>query len=444
MKRHVTVLGGGLAGSEAAWQLARRGWNVTLVEMRPVRSTEIHVSDRLGELVCSNSLGADGRNPAGLLKDELRTFGSLIMEAADQTAVPAGKALAVDRTAFSAFITERLSSLPSVVIERREAVTLPEGPVILATGPLTSPSLSDALSEALGGLDLYFYDAVAPVVAAESLDMAVIYRRDRWGESGTGDYLNCPMEREEYDQFVAALTSAERALLRDFEKPRYFEGCMPVEVLASRGPQTLRFGPMRPVGLERPDGSRPYAVVQLRAETADQRSYNLVGFQTNLKWKEQARVFSMIPGLGHAEFLRYGVMHRNSYVDAPRCLNKLRLNGRPDVWIAGQLSGVEGYVESCAMGLAAALELDALTGGRESVPWPEETATGALLARLADQTGKRFQPVNVNRGIFPPLDDAPKRASREDKAQAVYRRGITALAEMLQSRPDLKSPEGRE
>lgn len=430
---NITVVGGGLAGCEAAWQLLKRGFDVTLVEMRPQVSTEIHQSGDLAELVCSNSLGADGQSVGGLLKEELRRFGSLIMAAAQVSALPAGKALAVDRHSFAAFVTERLLAQPGFELCRREVTELPQGPTIIATGPLTRPALSSALQDLLGQQYLYFYDAVAPVVELDSLDHSIVYRRDRYSESPGGDYLNCPMEKEEYLRFYEALISAERAPLHSFEKPKYFEGCMPVEVLASRGRDTLRFGPLRPVGLERPDGSRrPWAVVQLRQDNSDGTLYNLVGFQTNLKWSEQQRVFRLIPGLEHAEFVRWGVMHRNIYVDAPRVLDGfLRPLDRQDLFLAGQLAGVEGYVESTAMGLAAALGMAAHLQDRAQPFWPAETAIGALMERLRDTTTPRFQPTNLNAGIFSPFETRLK--DRQEKTLRLIKRAEESMDHFCRS-----------
>ena len=342
----IKIIGGGLAGSEAAWQLLKRGFSVRMLEMRPIVKSPAHQTDKLGELVCSNSLGSDAPDSAaGLLKEELRSLDSLIMKAAMTCSVPAGKALAVDREGFSQFITDALQSHPNFTLERQEQTFLPEEPCIVASGPLTSPLLSAELQKKLGGSYLYFYDAVAPVIELDSVNMEIAYRKDRYAEAEGGDYVNCPMDAEQYDRFYEALISAERAPLHEFEgDAKYFEGCMPVEVIASRGRDTLRFGPLRPVGLNDPrTGKRPYAVVQIRQDNSEGTLYNIVGFQTNLRWNEQRRVFRLIPGLENAEFVRMGVMHRNIYVDAPRCLDGyLRPKGCESLFLAGQITGVEG------------------------------------------------------------------------------------------------------
>lgn len=424
----MTVVGAGLAGSEATWQLARRGIPVQLIEMRPVRSSPAHGSDLFAELVCSNSLGGDRETtPAGILKSELRRLGSLVLQIADATSVPAGNALAVDRERFAREITDKVSGHPLVQVERREMIDIPQGPVILATGPLTSEPLARAIADAAGQDSLYFYDAAAPLILAETIDMTVAYRKDRYSEEQDGDYINCPMTEEQYSRFYEALVDAERAPLRDFEKKHYFEGCMPVEVLASRGVDTLRFGPLRPVGLEHPDtGKRPFAVVQLRQDNREGTVYNIVGFQTNLRWPEQERVFRLIPGLERVEFVRKGVMHRNIYINAPKVLNKaLELRGREQVYLAGQITGVEGYVESAAMGVVAALNLVERLRGRGPVAWPRETALGSLVHRLGDDTVKRFQPTNVNLGLFPPLEERIK--GKPARCAAVARRAALAM-----------------
>ncbi len=440
----VLIVGGGLAGSEAAWQLLKRGVRVKMLEMRPVVGSPAHRTDKLGELVCSNSLGSDAPDSAaGLLKEELRRLDSLIMRAADACAVPAGKALAVDREGFSRLITDTLARQDGFTLVRAEQREIPPEPCIVASGPLTSPALAEKLKAMLGLGYLYFYDAVAPVIELESVDMNVAYRRDRYGDGEGGDYVNCPMDREQYRAFYGALTTAERAPLHDFENdPKYFEGCMPVEVIASRGPDTLRFGPLRPVGLEDPrTGKRPYAVVQIRQDNREGTLYNIVGFQTNLKWSEQKRVFRMIPGLERAEFTRYGVMHRNVYVDAPRCLDGfLRPKGRRAFFLAGQITGVEGYVESTAMGAASALFMLAELNGEQPPSWPPETAIGALLARLKDDTGGKFSPTNANMGIFPPPEEKIK--SRKERNRTLTERGRRAFAEFVNTLPDRRERQG--
>lgn len=407
-----TVVGGGLAGCEAAWQLARRGLPVRLFEMRPLATTPAHSTDRLAEVVCSNSFGADrGRerpSAGGILKDELALGGSLILECAEACRVPAGGALAVDRERFSALVTERIAARPEIQLVRREVTSLPEGPAILATGPLTSAPLADALAAALGRGYVAFFDAAAPIVTRDSIDMERAYVAGRWG--GSGDYINCPMTREEYLAFHDALVHAERALPHDFERGMYFEGCIPVEALAERGTDTLRFGPLRPVGLEDPRpgrGGRAWAVVQLRQDDAAGTLFNLVGFQTGLKWGEQRRVFSMIPGLERAEFVRFGVMHRNTSVCAPAVLDpwlRPAPTGRRDLFLAGQITGVEGYMESTAMGLAAGLHAACLATGRPLPSWPDETVVGSLMRYLRTADPERFQPMNANLGILPPLE----------------------------------------
>ncbi len=430
--RKVSVAGGGLAGSEAAWQLAERGIAVTLFEMRPLRTTPAHCTDRLAEIVCSNSFGADSQSsPAGILKRELRRMGSLILRCAGEACLPAGKALAVDRDIFSRLVTERLESHPLVTIRREECLSVPEGPAIIATGPLTSPSLAEKLAEIAGEGYLSFFDAVAPVVTLESIDTGKAFRSGRWGQEA--DYYNCPFTREEYEVFWKALTGAERALPHDFEdSPAWFEGCLPVEVMASRGIDTLRFGPLRPVGLPLPGtGKEAWAVVQLRQDNREGTLYNLVGFQTSLRWGEQERVFRMIPGLDEAEFARFGVMHRNIYVNAPAVLDpNLRFrSGREDLFLAGQITGVEGYMESTAMGLAAALNMAALLGGTPFPEWPRLTAIGSLLHYLSDAHEKGFHPMNVNLGIFPPLEE--KVRNKALRCEMVSERARLALEEFL-------------
>lgn len=398
----VYVIGGGLAGSEAAWQLAKRGIKVILFEMRPKVMTPAHQTGYLAELVCSNSLGAQGLDTAsGLLKEELRLLDSVILECAYASKVPAGKALAVDRERFAKLVSEKVSSNPLIEIVREEVKEIPDdGEVIIATGPLTSPSLAQKLKEFLGSEYLYFYDAVSPIVTYESLNMERIFKGSRYGVGE--DYLNCPMTKEEYEAFWEALVSAERHPLHPFEDPKYFEGCLPIEVIASRGKETLLYGPLKPVGLIDPKtGKEPYAVVQLRKENVEGTLYNLVGFQTNLKWSEQKRVFSMIPGLENAEFVRYGVMHRNIFINSPILLDRsLRLKRDRRLLFAGQIVGVEGYMESTAMGLVAALSV--ISDGR--VEFPEETMIGSLLRYITTADARNFQPMNANFGILPPLE----------------------------------------
>lgn len=415
----ITVIGGGLAGSEAAWQAARGGLAVTLIEMRPVTSTAAHKTDGLGELVCSNSFKSEQPGSApGQLKTELTGLDSLIMAAAQAARVPAGSALAVDRELFSAHISTAIEQHPDIQVLRKEVTEIPDGPVIIATGPLTSQALGAALIEKTGEKDLYFYDALAPIVAAESINMDVAFRASRYdrGEDAAGDYLNCPMDRDTYHRFIDALLAARTVAPAAFEeKAIYFEGCMPIEVMASRGRETLAHGPMKPVGLTDPaTGAQAYAVVQLRQEDAARDYYNLVGFQTKMAYPEQERVLRMIPGLEEAEFLRFGAVHRNTYLNAPRCLtDRLTLKGTDDIWLAGQITGVEGYLESTAMGLVAGRCAVARLRGQPFAMPPETTAIGSLLRYLTHADPENFQPMNVNFGLFPPLDSRPrKRAER--------------------------------
>jgi methylenetetrahydrofolate--tRNA-(uracil-5-)-methyltransferase len=398
----ITIIGGGLAGSEAAWQIAKRDIPVVLYEMRPLKFTEAHKTEFLAELVCSNSLKSMEENsPSWILKQELLMADSLIMEAALKTKVPAGKALAVDREAFSRYITERLMGLKALKIIREEITSVPEGLSIIATGPLTSQGLSKALAELIGEAHLYFYDAIAPIIDAESIDYSKVFFQSRYGEDQ--DYLNCPLNEEEYRIFYNALRDADRVTPRPFEKIRVFESCMPVEVLAERGYDTLRYGPMRPVGLIDPrTGKRPYAVVQLRPENNEKSAYNMVGFQTRLKYPEQERVFRLIPGLEKARFLRYGSIHRNTFINAPICLNEdLSLKKRNETFIAGQLTGVEGYLESTAMGLLASMNLLRRYEGKEFLPPPATTAHGSLLRYIIKSNPLNFQPTNMNLSLFP-------------------------------------------
>ncbi|MBA2848280.1 methylenetetrahydrofolate--tRNA-(uracil-5-)-methyltransferase [Thermosulfuriphilus ammonigenes] len=428
----VVIVGGGLAGSEAAWQLARRGVPVRLYEMRPLRLTPAHKTGFLAELVCSNSLrSAELTSAVGLLKEEMRLLGSLIMEAALATRVPAGKALAVDRDRFAAFVTERLAAHPLIEIIREEVREIPpEEVVIIATGPLTSESLAAALKEITGEEYLYFYDAIAPIVYADSLNMSVIFRASRYDEKGEGDYLNCPLTEREYYRFVEELLAAEKVPLKEFEDPRYFEGCLPIEVMAERGPDTLRFGPMKPVGLKDPrTGQEPFAVVQLRAENREKTLYNLVGFQTKLTWPEQRRVFRLIPGLEEAEFARYGSIHRNTFICAPRIISPtLEIRKRSGLFLAGQLSGVEGYVESTAMGLLAGINAARLARGRPLVTPPPTTAHGALVNHITSADPRHFQPMNINWGLFPRL---ARRLPKRERGKHYSRRALEDLTRWL-------------
>jgi methylenetetrahydrofolate--tRNA-(uracil-5-)-methyltransferase len=450
------IVGGGLAGCEAAWQAAARGVSVTLSEMRPVRPTDVHTSDRLAELVCSNSLRGDKLdNAVGLLKEEMRRLGSLIMRAADATRVPAGAALAVDRHAFADLVTRDIAAHPLITVVREEVREIPEPrgpehPVILATGPLTSEDLAAAVSAFVGQDALYFYDAISPIVLAESIDRTKVFRASRYDRSlrgaadvtpgaddrggpacgvddGQGDYLNCPFTKAEYQAFYDALTHAESATVHDFDRERFFEGCLPIEVLASRGPDTLRFGPMKPVGLTDPKTGRwPYAVVQLRQDTLAGEHYSLVGFQTQLKWGEQSRVLRLIPGLEQAEFVRFGMVHRNTYVNGPTVLRETwQTRARPDLFFAGQMSGVEGYVESAASGLLAGINAAALARGGTPRPVPRTTAIGALAYYVSHATAATYEPSNITFGIMEPLPEAPR--GRAERRQAIADRALREL-----------------
>ena len=406
----LTVIGAGLAGSEAAFQAAERGIKVQLVEMKPGKMTEAHKSPYFAELVCSNSLRSDElTNAVGLLKEEMRRMGSLIMESADACRVPAGGALAVDREAFSKYITDRLKSHPNIEITAAEASEIPEGEVIIATGPLSSDAIADRISDLTGSEGLHFYDAVAPIVTIESVDMDSAFFASRY-DKGTPDYVNCPMDREEYTAFVSELVSAKEAVIHGFDDAGVFEGCMPVEVMARRGFDTLRYGPLKPVGLVDPrTGSENYAVVQLRKDNTEGTLYNMVGFQTHLTWGEQKRVFSMIPALKNAEFVRYGVMHRNTYIDSPGKLDRYyRLISEPRICFAGQMTGVEGYIESAASGMLAGIETACRLKGIAPVDFPKETAIGALALYISEGSVGNFQPMNINFGIITPLDHRVK------------------------------------
>jgi len=425
MQPDVTVVGAGMAGSEAAWQLAEAGLSVALIEMKPCAMSPAHQSPLCGELVCSNSLRSDDPvAPAGLLKHELRRCGSLVIECADQHRVPAGQALAVERFGFARAITRRLALHPRIRIERRRLDELPGGPVIVCTGPLTEGALGEVIRAELGGDRMYFYDAIAPIVAADSIDWDLAFRGSRWGRDsaadpngdgdraaggdvGVGDYVNCPLDRAQYEAFVALVNAGRKVLPHEFEEPRYFESCMPIEVMAERGPQTLRFGPMRPIGLRDPrTGHRPWAVVQLRPENRYLTAYNLVGFQTRLAYPEQQRIFQTIPALHRAEFLRFGSIHRNTYIDAPSRLGAhFELVTRPSVRFAGLLTGVEGYIESCAMGLVVAWLLAGELAGREVPPPPPTTMLGGLYHHVTAprEPGYKYGPTNVNYGLLPPL-----------------------------------------
>ena len=424
----VKIIGAGLAGSEAAWQLAQRGIPVELHEMKPQKMTPAHHSPDFGELVCSNSLRSDQlENAVGLLKEELRRCGSLILACADEHRVEAGGALAVDRHGFSRAVTQRVKGHPLITVVEGEAAAIPEGNVILASGPLTSDALAAAIQEKVHAGYLSFFDAAAPLVTFESLDMDHAWFASRY-DKGTADYVNCGLDEEEYAAFWQALTTAQAAEVHGFEDQKVFEGCMPVEVMARRGVDTLRYGPLKPRGLKDPKtGKEPYAVVQLRKDNAQGSIYNLVGFQTHLKWPEQKRVFSMIPALRNAEFVRYGVMHRNTYLDSPRLLDRYyRLKADPRICFAGQITGVEGYVESTASGFVAAVELANRLQGKPPVDFPRETALGALALYVSDETVEEFQPMNVNFGIIPPLGYKVK--GKRNKNAELSRRALEILA----------------
>jgi len=422
-KPNVTVVGAGLAGAEAAYRLLSHGYPVTLCEMKPGKRTPAHKSDDFAELVCSNSLRSDRPvNAVGLLKEEMRELGSLIMRAADATRVPAGGALAVDREGFSKYVTETLKSFDGLTVVSEEVTALPDAPAIVATGPLTSGALSEAIERRFG-TSLHFYDAAAPIVTYESLDHDKIFAASRYDRGS--DYLNCPMTREEYFAFYHALIEAETAPLHAFETPRVFEGCMPVEVMAKRGELTLAYGPLKPVGLT-VNGKRPFAVVQLRRDNSDGTLYNIVGFQTNLKFPEQKRVFGMIPGLEHAEFARYGVMHRNTFLESPKLLNfDYSLRTDPLLFFAGQMTGVEGYVESAASGLLSAISLIEKLEGRTPVDFTSETAIGALGHYVAEYNGGDFQPMNVTFGIMDPLSERVR--SKQERCARIAERALDRI-----------------
>lgn len=428
------VVGGGLAGCEAAWQAANRGVRVTLFEMRPGLMTSAHVSDRLAELICSNSLGSDlPDRAAGLLKRELRQLGSLIMRCADETAVPAGGALAVDRERFAEAVTQAIVQHPLITLRRQEVRTVPQSPAIIASGPLTSEALASAIGNLTGQEHLYFYDAVAPIIAADSIDMTVAFRASRRDNETSADYINCPMSRDEYNAFVDALASAETIELRSFEREdkHFFEGCLPVEVLARRGRDSLSYGPLRPVGLRDPrTGKRPWAVVQLRQDNAAATLYNIVGFQTNLKWSEQERVFRMIPGLGRAEFHRYGMMHRNTFINSPRLLEPtMRFRDRDDLFFAGQITGVEGYVGNAATGYVAGLNAARQLKAQSLLAFPAETMIGALCHYITHANSDSFQPMKASFGLLPSLE-REIRSKKERNAEYV-RRAQRVLSEFI-------------
>lgn len=428
----VIIVGAGLAGSEAAWQVAQRGIQVDLYEMRPVQSTPAHKTELFAELVCSNSLrGAGLENAVGVLKEEMRQLGSIIMEAADATRVPAGGALAVDRIGFSQYITDKVSGHPLINVIHQELEAIPQEPdavTIMASGPLTAGKLAEDIGSLMGQEYLYFYDAAAPIVTLESVDMSKAWKASRYGK-GEAAYINCPMSKDEYQYFWQELVNAEKAPTHNFEKEKFFEGCMPVEEMASRGEDTLLFGPLKPVGLENPkDGKLPYAVVQLRQDNAEGTLYNIVGFQTHLKWPEQRRVFGLIPGLEQAEFVRYGVMHRNTFINSPETMEPtMACKKRENLFFAGQMTGVEGYVESASSGLVAGINAARLCQGLPQVVFPEETAHGSLCHYITTAPAKHFQPMNVNFGIMSPIKE--KIRDKRLKKQRIAERALQMLAD---------------
>ena len=430
----IRIVGGGLAGCEAAWQAAEMGVPVTLHEMRPVQPTTVHHTDRLAELVCSNSFRGDKLdNAVGLLKEEMRRLGSLVMRTADRVKVPAGAALAVDREKFAEEMTAAIESHPRIRIERGEISAIPDStdrePVIIATGPLTSSSLTASIAAFVGGQHLAFFDAISPIVLAETIDMSKVFRASRWnrGDNADGDYLNCPFNKEEYLRFHDAIVTAEKATVHDFDNTKFFEGCLPIEVMAHRGVDTLRFGPMKPAGLDDPKTGRwPYAAVQLRQDNLAGDHYSLVGFQTQLKWGEQARVLKLVPGLEHAEFVRFGMIHRNTYINGPTILDATwQTRTRPSLLFGGQVSGVEGYVESSASGLIAGINAARLALGLEPMAPPRTTAIGALGYYVSHADPKHYDPSNITFGIMPPLDPAPK--GKKDRQLALSDRALRDL-----------------
>ncbi len=427
----VNVIGAGLAGSEAAWQIASRGVKVKLYEMRPVKQTPAHHTDKFAELVCSNSLRANAlTNAVGVIKEEMRMMNSLVIKAADQASLPAGGALAVDRHEFSGFITEQLKNHPLVEVVNEEVTEIPEGITVIATGPLTSETLAKKIQQLTGEDYLYFYDAAAPIVEKDSINMDKVYLKSRY-DKGEAAYLNCPMTKEEFERFYDALVNAEVVELKEFEKEIYFEGCMPIEVMAKRGPKTLLFGPLKPVGLEDPrTGERPYAVVQLRQDNAAGTLYNIVGFQTHLKWGAQKEVFRLIPGLENVEIVRYGVMHRNTFINSPKVLKKTyQLKSRSNLFFAGQMTGVEGYVESAGSGLIAGVNAARLALGKEPIEFPIETALGSMDRYITEADPNNFQPMNVNFGIFPELGERIK--SKQERALKHAERAIETIRNFM-------------
>ncbi|WP_239254809.1 FADH(2)-oxidizing methylenetetrahydrofolate--tRNA-(uracil(54)-C(5))-methyltransferase TrmFO [Listeria ilorinensis] len=434
MEKKVNVIGAGLAGSEAAWQLAKRGIHVDLYEMRPVKQTPAHHTDQFAELVCTNSLRANNlTNAVGVIKEEMRILDSIIIQAADRASVPAGGALAVDRHEFSGYVTEQVKNHPLVTVHTEEVTEIPEGPTVIATGPLTSESLAKEIRQLTGEEHLYFYDAAAPIIERDSIDMEKVYLKSRY-DKGEAAYLNCPMTEEEFTAFYEALITAETAERKSFEKEIFFEGCMPIEVMAKRGIKTMLFGPLKPVGLEDPKtGRRPYAVLQLRQDDAAGTLFNMVGFQTHLKWGEQKRVFQMIPGLENAEIVRYGVMHRNTFINSPKVMMPTyQLKENPSLFFAGQMTGVEGYVESAASGLAAGINAARYINGESPVVFPEESAIGSMARYITSTASKTFQPMNVNFGLFPELPERIRaKQERNEKLAERALNAIKTLAEQM-------------
>ncbi|GGA34304.1 methylenetetrahydrofolate--tRNA-(uracil-5-)-methyltransferase TrmFO [Kroppenstedtia guangzhouensis] len=442
MTQRVTVIGAGLAGSEAAWQLARRGVSVRLVEMRPVKQTPAHHTGQFAELVCSNSLRSNElTNAVGILKEEMRRLNSLIIECADSHAVPAGGALAVDREGFSGCVTERLRNHEKVEVVGEEVREIPGGITVIATGPLTSDALSGEIRKLTGEEHLYFYDAAAPIVEKDSIDMDKAFIASRYGK-GEAAYINCPMTEAEFKRFYEALVEAEVSPLKEFEKEIYFEGCMPIEVMARRGEKTILYGPMKPVGLIDPrTGKQPYAVVQLRQDNGAGTLYNLVGFQTHLKWGEQKRILRMIPGLEQAEIVRYGVMHRNTFINSPRALlPTYQFRERADLFFAGQMTGVEGYVESAAAGLIAGINAARLVLGEAPIVFPAETAMGSLARYITEADPDHFQPMNVNFGLFPPLETRVK--PKRERYRQLAARALRSMEEFSSHLSGVETPAG--
>ncbi|KYG35067.1 FADH(2)-oxidizing methylenetetrahydrofolate--tRNA-(uracil(54)-C(5))-methyltransferase TrmFO [Alkalihalobacillus trypoxylicola] len=432
-EQQVNVIGAGLAGSEAAWQLAKRGLQVKLFEMRPTKQTPAHHTDKFAELVCSNSLRSNAlTNAVGVLKEEMRKLDSVIIAAADQASVPAGGALAVDRHDFAAIVTDKVKNHPNVTVVSEEVSEIPEGPTIIATGPLTSASLSNQLKQLTGEEYLYFYDAAAPIIDADSIDRDKVYLKSRY-DKGEAAYLNCPMTEEEFNRFYEALIAAETVPLKEFEKEIFFEGCMPIEVMANRGKKTMLFGPMKPVGLEDPKtGKRPYAVVQLRQDNSSGTLYNIVGFQTHLKWGPQKEVLQLIPGLENAEIVRYGVMHRNTFINSPNLLKATyQYKNREDLFFAGQITGVEGYVESAAAGLIAGINASRLVHHLPTIEFPSETVIGSMAQYITTANAKNFQPMNANFGLLPPFEERIR--NKKERYEKLANRALAEIQNFVKN-----------